>query len=435
MVAEEQPNSRIEEALQLAIATGQLTGKDREIPEVVELFAAHQKLGSLFGELRDSSGSREEGLERELPSRISHYEIQGQLGVGAFGNVYLGFDTKLQRQVAIKVPRQFLPNEREKVRFLREARTVAALNHPHIVAIHEVGDEQGHLFIVSDYVDGLPLDQWVKVNQLTHHEIARICILIGEAIQYAHHEGVIHRDIKPSNIMIDTMGNPHVMDFGLAKNQADESFSIDGSLMGTPAYMSPEQAKGESESVGKSSDVYSLGVVLFELLSGELPFRGTTQMMLSQVIHDDPPSPRKLRGDVPQDLETITLKCLAKEPYHRYTTLEELSSDLARWSDGRPIDARPAGWGERTWRWSKRNPKLAALTLLVLLGGLLNSSLLVWAFHEREGHEIGKRTGLELIEMRREWEKLPPDLREIMDKWDSLPTETQKELKRRVGDN
>ena len=369
----------IEDVLQQAITNGQLSDKDRDIPELAQLFAAHQKLNSLFGQLRDSSALEEDVSQQELPSTISHYEIRRELGVGAFGTVYLGYDTKLERQVAIKVPRRLLPIEREKKRFLREARLAAALHHPNVVSIHEVNDNDGVLYIVSDYVEGLPLDRWLKVNQLTQADAVRLCIKICEAIQHAHESGVIHRDIKPSNIMIDAEISPHVMDFGLAKHLADESISIDGNISGTPAYMSPEQARGENQTVDGFADIYALGVILYELLTGELPFRGSAQTLLHQVIHDEPPSPRKLNRMIPRDLETITLKCLAKARRQRYSSVARLSEDLARWLVGEPIQARPINWMHRGWRWCKRKPVMAALAAIVVLqifAGIMVSSFL-----------------------------------------------------------
>lgn len=421
--------SDTDNALMRAIVTGQLTERDRQNPAVVDGFGAHQKLDSLFRQLRDAPVIEDDSVDDDLPARIGDYEIRRRLGIGGFGSVYLGFDEKLQRQVAIKVPRQFLADPKEKERFQREARTAAALDHQHIASIYEVGEENGRPFIVSAYVDGVSLDKWVKTQQLRHEAVVRLIISIGSAIRCAHESGVVHRDIKPSNIMIDVTGKPVVMDFGLAKHLDEQSLSIDGKLLGTPAYMSPEQAKGESRTVDTAADIYSLGVVLYELLTGELPFRGTTQMVLGQVIHDDPPNPRKLRGDIPQDLETITLKCLAKEPHHRYLKVEELILDLTRWLDGSPISARPAGRVERTWRWAKRKPKLAALTLLVMLGLVLDSSLLAWALHEREGHENGIRREKA---RQAEQDSVDPILRDLKTMWPSLPSGIKKDIHRRA---
>jgi hypothetical protein len=191
---------------------------------------------------------------------------------------------------------------------------------------------------------------------------------VAEAVQYAHEQGIVHRDLKPSNIMLDGAGQPVVMDFGLAKREAGEiTMTIDGQVLGTPAYMSPEQAMGEAHKVDGRSDIYSLGVILYELLTGELPFRGTKRMLLYQVLHDEPRPPRRLNDAIARDLETICLKAMAKEPGKRYGSARELAEDLRRWLRGEPITARPVGRLERAWRWSKRNPAVASLLAIVLL--------------------------------------------------------------------
>jgi tRNA A-37 threonylcarbamoyl transferase component Bud32 len=345
--------------------------------------------------------------------RLGRYEMGELLGTGAFGSVWQALDTELAREVAVKLPRiGRFASPAEEERFLREARFAAQLRHPGIVAVHDVGREQETLYIVSELVRGANLAEWLRGGPLSFLEAADLVACVADALDYAHRQGVVHRDIKPSNILLEldegaaANGTPSwrgrqpvrrslIVDFGLARRDASEvRMTLDGQILGTPAYMSPEQV-GNPHAVDGRSDVYSLGVILYELLTGELPFRGTARMLLHQVIADAPRPPRRLNDRIPRDLETICLKCLAKEPGRRYQTAGALAADLRRWSAGEPIQARPVGRSERLWLWAKRNLALTitfglgVVTLVAVTGAPMAAGLvavaaasLLFAFHK-----------------------------------------------------
>ncbi|MDE0816656.1 MAG: serine/threonine-protein kinase [Pirellulaceae bacterium] len=307
-----------------------------------------------------------ETLEHQgrMTTKIGHFELVEQLGSGGCGTVWKANDLELKRTVAIKIPRKRSIGSDGEEQFLREARAVAQLNHAGIVTIHEVGRDDDRLYIVSDYVNGVDLSEWLTAKKMSAQEAATLCISVADALHHAHEKGIVHRDLKPANIMLNVDNTPLVMDFGLAKRDIGEvTMTIDGRILGTPAYMPPEQARGEGHQVDRRADIYSLGVILYELTTGERPFRGAAKMLMQQVVNDEPTAPRKLVGSIERDMETIILKCLQKDPASRYDTASDLAADLKAWLSHEPITARPVGIFGRIRRWRKRNKVIANMTL------------------------------------------------------------------------
>jgi tetratricopeptide (TPR) repeat protein len=320
------------------------------------------------------------------PRSVGRFTLLQLVGRGAFGSVYKARDGALDRVVALKLPRPGEVSGSERDRFLREARSAAQLRHASIVSVHEVGEESGLPYLVSDFVEGVTLADVLSARRPDPHDAARLVAGVADALHYAHEHGVVHRDVKPSNIMVGADGRPQVMDFGMAKRETGEdTMTVEGQVLGTPAFMAPEQARGEAHAVDGRADVYSLGVILYQLLTGEVPFRGTTRMLLHQVLNDEPRPPRKLNDSIPRDLETVCLKAMAKDPGRRYQTAAAMADDLRRFQGGQPILARPVGRIERGLRWCGRNRALAtasAAAALFLLGGAATAT----AFAVRAEH-------------------------------------------------
>lgn len=263
-----------------------------------------------------------------LPAKLGRYRVTARLGAGGFGVVYRGRDDELQRDVAIKVPlRERVATPPDAEAYLAEARVVAALDHPHIVPVHDVGrTEDGLCFVVSKFIDGTDLAAKIAAGRLPFDQSATLIATMAEALHYAHKQRLVHRDVKPANILIDSSGKPYLADFGLALK--DEDYGKGAGLCGTPAYMSPEQAAGEGHRVDGRTDIFSLGVIFYELLTGRRPIRGNIAAVMNQIVVDEPRPPRQIEDAIPKELERICLKALAKRASNRYTTARDLADDL-----------------------------------------------------------------------------------------------------------
>ena len=331
------------------------------------------------------------------PPHVAGYEVEAVLGHGGMGIVYRALDTRLRRTVALKMllaGPYVRPGERE--RFLREAAATAGLRHPNIVQVFDVGNHDGRPYFIMEFVEGGTLAQQLSGAPVPSRRAAELLVALAAAMEAAHRGGIIHRDLKPSNILLTAEGMPKVADFGLARWQDGEAgLTVSGAPLGTPSYMAPEQARGLTHALGPPLDVYSLGAILYELVTGRPPFRGETASETErQVIAQEPVPPSRLNAKVPRDLETVCLKCLEKEPGRRYATADELAADLARFLNDEPIRARRTGPLGRMVRWGRRNPVPAASLAAMVMTGVLALAAILGQWREAvEARQRAERAG------------------------------------------
>ncbi|HKB38049.1 MAG TPA: serine/threonine-protein kinase, partial [Gemmataceae bacterium] len=355
------------------------------LAEVDRRFRRMRLLETEFDALFPAAPTQDADPADVLPE-ISGYQVDAVIGRGGMGIVYKALHLRLNRTVALKMLLAgAYAGGHERQRFLREAEAVAALRHPNVVQVFDMGEHDGRPYFTMELVEGGSLKEKVAGTPQPAAWAASLTATLAGAVHIAHQNGIVHRDLKPANILLTADGTPKVTDFGLAARlENKEGLTISGVLVGTPSYMAPEQARGDKSAIGPATDVYALGAILYELLTGRPPFRAdTSTATLRQVVDEEPASPTRLNSRVPPDLETICLKCLQKGASERYASALALADDLRRFEHGEPITARPAGTLERTAKWARRRPTAAALLSAALLIVVGITAAAVWYAGDR----------------------------------------------------
>ena len=358
-------------------------------PTIVDFFA-----GSVDAEAATLGDGPPAASCRRAAPRVPGFEVFGEIGRGGMGVVYLARRTLLNRKCALKMILAGEHAEAEAaVRFLAEAEAVARLSHPNVIRIHSIGEHEGFPYLELEYVEAGSLEGRLEGKPWPARDAVKLVEALARGVAEAHRLGIVHRDLKPANVLMTGDGVPKVTDFGLAKCVGvDSGLTVAESIIGSPSYMAPEQAFGRAHEAGPRADVYGLGAILYELLTGRPPFIGTNMYeTLEQVRTAEPVRPSRLVPGLPRDLETIVMECLHKDPARRFATASDLADDLHRFLGGRPIRARRIGEFERLWKWARRRPVLAAslvVSFASMLGGTAASTCLL-AF--RAGKEMAAR--------------------------------------------
>jgi len=326
----------------------------------------------------------------DLPSTIWHYRVESEIAAGGMGVVYEAVDTRLGRRVALKMLRQvFFATEKERLRFQAEAELASQLDHPHIVPVHEVGEHDGQPYFTMKIVRGKSLADRPDEKSLPATEAAALMAKIARAVHHAHQRGVLHRDLKPANILLDASGEPWLTDFGLAKLlDAVSELTLTQTLIGTPDYMSPEQAAGRKGEISTGSDVWALGVLFYQMLSGRLPFQGESHSEVFRHVEErDPRPPSSIIQRIDPDLETLCLRCLEKRPERRLSSAGEFADELERWQRGEPIHARRITGLERFRKWVRRHPYRTAMLAMLALITLCAVIAVTWQWRRAAANE------------------------------------------------